>query len=179
MAADGKSKEGSSTTVLAGAALLALAAAGAVWYYRDLSQKSEQHLAQTKDEYRQMADKMKKPVEDFVRQRKGRPKTGPADEGGDLLTFLDRKARESTIPPGSFTIAKNQNIAVGPWQESSYTVTLQSEKKETPVKRNPVVDFLGRVERERRSTKSKSIQLTFAGDDLKSAIISFSQFQAK
>src|SRR5205085_6338118 len=133
------------------AALLALAAAGAVWYYRDLSLKSEQRLAQAKDEYRQMVERMKKPVEDYLRQRKGRPKTTPADEGGDLLTFLDRKAREAQIPPGSFTIAKNANTVVGPWQESSYTVTLQSEKKESPVKRSPVVEVLGRVERDRRS----------------------------
>lgn len=177
--ADGKAKEGSSTTVIAAAGLLALAAAGAVWYYRDLSQKSEQNLARAKDEYRQMVDRMKKPVEDYLRSQKGRPKVSKADEAGDLLTFLDRKAREAQIPPGSFTVAKNANIAVGPWQESSYTVTLQGENKDSPVKRSPVVDFLGRVERERRSTKSKSIQLTFSGDDLKSAIISFSQFQAK
>ncbi len=177
--ADSKPKEGSSTTVIAAAGLLALLAAGAVWYYRDLAQKSEQNLARVKDEYRQMSERMKKPVEQYLVQRKGRPRSTKEDEGGDLLTFLDRKAREAQIPPGVFTIAKNANAVVGPWQESSYTVTLQSDKKESPVKRNPVVDFLGRVERERRSTKSKSIQLTFAGDDLKSAIISFSQFQAK
>jgi hypothetical protein len=41
------------------------------------------------------------------------------------------------------------------------------------------VDFLGKVESQRRSAKTKSIQITFAGDDLKQAIIGFSQFQPK
>jgi len=177
--ADAKAKEGSSTTVIAAAGLLALAAAGGVWYYRELALKSEQNLSRAKDEYRQMSERMKRTVEEHIRNQKGRPKTPKGDEGGDLLTFLDRKAREVQIPPGSFTIAKNANTVVGPWQESSYTVTMQSDKKDAPVKRSPIVEFLGRVERERRSTKSKSIQLTFSGDDLKSAIISFSQFQAK
>src|SRR5882672_3898286 len=176
MAADRKPKEGSSMTVIAVSVLLALGAGGVVWYFQDQAVKSENLLLRTKDEYRQM-EKMKRPVEEYLRSR---PKGPPVkEEDGDLLTFLDRKAREAQIPPGVFTIAKNANIAVGPWQESSYTITLQSEKKESPVKRNPVVEFLGRVERERRSTKSKSIQLTFSGDDLKTAIISFSQFTAK
>ncbi|HZE97122.1 MAG TPA: hypothetical protein VE981_08840 [Planctomycetota bacterium] len=176
MAADRKPKEGSSMTVIAVSVLLALGAGGVVWYFQDQAVKSENLLLRTKDEYRQM-EKMKRPVEEYLRSR---PKGPPVkEEAGDMLTFLDRKAREAQIPPGVFTIAKNANATVGTWVESSYTVTLQSDKKDVPVKRVPVVDFLGRVERERKSAKSKSIQLTFAGDDLKNAIITFSQFQPK
>ena len=175
MAKDGK-KEGGSTTVMAIAGLLGLGALGLVYYFHDQAGKAEALLLQTKDEYRQMQDR-KKIVEEWVRKNKGKPQAGK-DEG-DMLTFLDRKARESQIPPGGFTVAKNAPATVGPWQESSYTVTLQSEKKDSPVLRNPVVDFLGKVERERRSTKTQSLQLTFAGTDFKTAIISFSHFQPK
>ena len=54
-----------------------------------------------------------------------------------------------------------------------------TEKKDTLIKRNPVVDFLAKVERESPSTKSKTLQITFSGDDLKSATIGFSQFKPK
>jgi hypothetical protein len=176
MAKAGKTKEGSSTTILLFAGLIGLGALGLVYYFHSQAAKAETLLLRTKDEYRQMQERMKKPVEDFIRV-KGR--VPPKEDSGDMLTFLDRKAREAQIPPGVFTIARNASAVVGNWQESSYTVTLQSEKKDSPVKRNPLVDFLGKVERERRSAKTKSIQITFAGDDLKSAIIGFSQFQPK
>ena len=176
MAKEGKAKEGGSMTVIALAGLLGLAALGLVFYFRDQAGKAAELLVRSKDEYRQMQDR-KKAVEEYVRKNKGRPPAGK--EEGDVLTFLDRKARESKIPAGGFTIAKNATATVGNWQENSYTVTMQSEKKDSPVPRDPVVDFIGKVERERRSTKTKSLQLTFLGNDFKTAIISFSHFQPK
>lgn len=177
MAKDGKSKEGGSTTIIALAGLLGLGALALVFHFRGQAGKAEELLLRSKDEYRQMQDR-KKAVEEYRRKNiKDRPQ--PGKDEGDMLTFLDRKARESQIPAGGFTIAKNATATVGNWLESSYTITLQSEKKDSPVLRNPVVDFIGKVERERRSTKTKSLQLTFAGNDFKTAIISFSHFQPK
>jgi hypothetical protein len=178
MTKDGKAKDGSSPVIIAIAAVLGVGAVGLVYTFQDQASQAEKLLLQSKEDYREMQQKMKKPVEEYVRQQKGRP-TAKEEPSGDLLTFLDRKARDSQIPPGVFTIARNATSVTGNWQESSYTVTLQSDKKETAIKRSPLVDFLGKVERERRLTKTKSIQLTFAGDDLKSAIIGFSQFQPK
>lgn len=178
MAKDAKGKEGGSGAVLAIAGLLGLGALGLVLYFRDQASLAEKSLAQAMDDYREMQQRMKKPVEEYLRAQKGRP-AQKEEAGGDLLTFLDRKAREAGLPPGSFTISRNAPSVTGAWQESSYTVTLQGEKKDAPVKRGPLVDFLARVEKERRSTKSKSLQLTFAGEDLKSAVIGFSQFQPK
>lgn len=176
--ADGtKAGAGSSTTMIAAAALIAAAAAGVVYWTYDQSLRAEKALLQAKDEYRQMSERMKKPVEDYLRSQKGR-KPEKEENTGDLLTFLDRKAREAGIPPGSLVIARNQSSTVGTWLESSYTATLQGAK-DAPVKKSAVVDFLGRVERERRSTKSKSIQITYAGEDFKQAVITFSQFQPK
>ncbi len=177
MAKDAKAKEGSSGTVIVLALILGLGALGLVFYFQDQATKAEKALLQAKEDYKEMQQRMKKPVEEFLRQQK--PNAPKQDETGDLLIFLDRKAREAGMAPGSYTIARNATSAIGPWQESSYTVTLQSEKKDSPIKRNPVVDFLALVEKQRKSTRSKSIQLTFAGDDLKSAIIGFSQFQTK
>jgi hypothetical protein len=178
MATDGKTKDGSSAVVLAIAGALGLAALGLVYYFHEQAAQAEKTLLLAKDDYREMQQKMKKPVEEFVRQQKGRPVV-KEEATGDLVTFLDRKAREAQIPPGSFIISRNASSVTGNWQESSFTVALQSDKKDVPIKRNPIVDFLAKVEKERRSTKSKSIQLTFAGDDLKSAIIGISQFQPK
>jgi hypothetical protein len=175
--ADAKqSGAGSSTTVIAIAALLAAGAAGGVYWFHDQAQKAEQNLLRSKDDYRQMSQQMKKPVEDYIRRMKGQPAV--KEDGSDLLTFLDRKARDAGVPPGSLVISKNANATVGNWVESSYTATLQGTK-DAPVKKNPVVDFLGLVERQRRSTKTKSIQVTYAGEDFKQAIITFSQFQPK
>lgn len=178
MSKTGSTKDGGSATVLALAGVLALGALGLVFWFRDQADKADAQLQRSKDEYRQMQEKMKKVVEEYVRIRKGR-EDQPKEDSGDMLPFLDRKARDSGIPPGSFTVAKNANAVVGSWNETSYTVTFQGEKKDAPIKRAQVVDFLGRVEKERRSTKSKSLQLVFSGDDFRSAIISFSQFQAK
>lgn len=176
--ADAKSGAGSSTTVVALAALLALGAGGAVYWYYDQAAKAEKTLLQAKGDYRDMSERMKKPVEDYVRRTKGQPPGPKEDSTGDLLTFLDRKAREAQVPPGSLVIAKNSNSTVGDWIESSYTATLQGTK-DAPAKKVPLIDFLGRVERERRSTKTKSLQITFVGEDLKQAVVTFSQFQHK
>ena len=177
MGKEGKAKDGSSMTVIALAGLLGLGVGGLVYYFQDQAAKAEKVLLQNKTDYKEMQERMKKPVEDYIRVKgKVPPK---AEDSGDMLTFLDRKAREAKLPPGFFTIARNSTSVVGNWQESSYTVTLQSDKKDSPVKRSMLVDFLGAVERERRSAKTKSIQITFAGDDLKQAIIGFSQFQPK
>jgi len=177
MAKEVEGNAGSSTVVIAISALLALGAAGVVYYFHDAAAKAEETLETAKGEYRKMADRMKKPVEEYLRSRKNRPDTKESSE--DMMTFLDRKARESQIPPGIFNIAKNANAAIGAWNETSYTVTLQSGAKESPVKKIPVVDFLRRVETERRSAKTKSLQLAYAGDDFKSVVITFSQFQPK
>jgi len=164
-------------TVIALAALLGLGVLGLVYYFQDQAAKAEKVLLQGKSDYKDMQERMKKPVEDFIRVKgKAPPK---AEDIGDMLTFLDRKARGANIPPGVFTIARNSTSVVGNWVENSYTVTMQGDKKDGALKRPPLVDFLGAVERERRSAKTKSIQITFAGDDLKQAIIGFSQFQPK
>ena len=177
MAANGDRKDGSSTLVVALSALLALAAAGVVYYYHDQAAKAEDTLTEAKDNYRKMADRMKKPVEEYLRQKKTRPAAAANNE--DMMPFLDRKAREAQIPPGLFNLAKNSNATIGAWIETSYTVTLQSPGKDNPVKKIPVVDFLRRVEQENRSTKTKSLQLSYAGDDFKSVVITLSQFQPK
>ena len=94
------------------------------------------------------------------------------------MTFLDKKARESQIPSGSFNVTKNADMNLTTWKESSYTVLFQGGK-DTPVKKLPIVEFLRRVEAERRSVKVKSLQLAMSGDDFKSASITFSQFLPK
>jgi hypothetical protein len=176
--ADGtQSGAGSSTTVIAIAALLAAGAAGGVYWFHDQAQKAEQNLVRSKDDYRQMSQVMKKPVEEYLRRIKLQPGI-VKDDGGDLLTFLDRKARETGVPPGSLVISKNANATVGNWVESSYTATLQGTK-DAPVKKNPVVDFIGLDERQRPSTKTKSIQVTYAGEDFRQAVITFAHFQPK
>jgi len=179
MAKDGTSRDGGSSVAFVIAGALALGALGLVYYFHGQAAAAEKALVQSEDDYREMQQRMKKPVEDFVRRTKGQP-AGPKEEPtGDLLIFLDRKAREAQVPAGSFTITRNATSTTGAWQESSYTVAFLTEKKDTLIKRNPVVDFLGKVERESPSTKSKTLQITFSGDDLKSATIGFSQFKPK
>lgn len=175
MAKDAKGTEGGSTIVIALSALLALGAAGGAYYCWDESERAAEKLVRAKDEYKKMAQ-WKRPIEDYLRINKGRTPVAP-DES-DLMTFLDKKARESQIPPGIFNLAKNSPTMLTSWKEESYTVTLQSSK-ETAVRKVPIVDFLRKVEAERRSTKVKALQLAMNGDEFKSATITFSQFQPK
>ena len=109
MAKEAEGNEGSSTLVIAISALLALGAASVVYYFHDAATKAEETLETAKTDYRKMADRMKKPVEEYLRTKKNRPDTKESTE--DMMTFLDRKARESQIPPGIFNIAKNANAA--------------------------------------------------------------------
>jgi hypothetical protein len=177
MAGDAKKNEGSSTGVIVLAAVLALGAAGAVAWFQRQASASLELLRRSKDEYTQMAERMKKPFEEFKRVQK--KNAGSAQPGEDLLTFLDRKARQANIPAGLFNIARNTDSTTGPWKETSYTVTLRSASKENPVRKAPVVDLLRLVETEQRSVKTKNLQIAFAGDDFGSAVITFSQFQQK
>ena len=176
MAAAVKEKESSSSIVIALSALLALGAAGGVYYFYDQAAKAETLLNRAKDEYKKMAER-KKPVEEFLRQRKGRPASGPVSNE-DMLVFLDKKARESQIPPGGITFSKSPPNQLTAWTEIPFTATLQGSK-DAGIKRLPIVDFLRKVETERRSTKVKSLQFLFTGDEFKSATITFSEFTPK
>jgi hypothetical protein len=177
MTAETKTKKGGSVIPIVISALLALGAAALAALFFNDAQKAAEELQTSKDDYRRMVDQMKKPVEEFLRNRKNR--AGSQESNEDMLTFLDRKARQAQIPPGVFNIARNQDMTVGPWKETSYTVTLQSQTKDTPVERKPVVDLLRFVETERRSTKSKNLRLTFSGADFSSVAITFSSFVLK
>ena len=171
-----EAKDSSSMMVIALSAVLALGAAGGVWYCYGETAKAEALLLRSKAEYKKMAEQ-KRAVEEFLRGDKGK-KQASTETNEDMMVFLDKKSRESQIPPTSITFAKNAPSQLASWVENSYTATLQGTK-EAPVKKNPIVDFLRRVETERRATKVRSLQLVFAGDDLKSAMITFSQFMPK
>lgn len=176
MATEAKAKDSGSSAVILLSVVLALGAAGGVYYCYDEAAKAEELLGRAKGEYKKMADQ-KRAVEEFLRQRKGKT-TAASETNEDMMVFLDKKARESQIPPGGITFAKNVPSPLAAWIETTYTATLQSQK-DSPVKKNPIVDFLRRVETERRSTKVRALQLAFEGDDLKSAQITFSQFTPK
>lgn len=173
MAKEGKEKDGGSTTMIALSALLALGAAGGVYYCYDEADKSERNLLRSKDEYKKMAD-WKRSVEDWLRKNKGKP---AVVENEDPMVFLDKKARESQIPPGAITFAKSPPIMLRDWSETVYTATLNPGKE--TIKKGPIVDFVRKVETERRTTKVKALQIVFSGDDFKSATITFSQFTPK
>ena len=171
-----EAKDSGSMMVIALSALLALGAAGGVWYCYGETAKAEALLVRSKGEYKRMAEQ-KRAVEDYLRNSKDK-KSARADNNEEMMVFLDKKARESQIPPTSITFSKNAPNQLAQWVENSYTASLQGTK-EAPVKKNPIVDFLRRVESERRATKVRSLQLVFNGDDLKSAMITFSQFTPK
>ena len=169
-------KESGSMMVIALSALLALGAAGGVWFCYGETEKAESMLLRSKGEYKRMAEQ-KRAVESYLRDNKNKKLT-TIETNEDMMVFLDKKSREAQIPPTSITFAKNAPVTLASWVENSYTATLQGTK-DSPVKKNPTVDFLRRVETERRATKVRSLQLAFSGDDLKSAVITFSQFTPK
>jgi hypothetical protein len=178
MAADPKdARKGSSGVMIGVSVLLALAAGGAVYYFYGEAAKARERLIRSKEEYRTMVDR-KHPVEEFLRQKKGRA-TAPVENTEDLMTFLDKKARESQIPSGIFNPSKNSDSTLTNWKEVSYTIMLQSPAKDSFLKKSALVDFLRKVETERRTTKVKSLQLSYSGYDFKSASITISQFQPK
>ena len=173
MAKEAKEKESGSTMVIVLSALLALGAAGGVYYCYGEAVKAETALERSKEEYRKMAG-WKKPVEDFLRKNKG--KTAGPESTEDMMVFLDKKARESQIGSGAITFSKTPPTNLTSWTETVYTATLTGKD---PVKKNPLVDFLRKVEAERRTTKVKTLQLVYSGDEFKSATITFSQFTPK
>lgn len=176
MAREAKEKDSSSSFVIVLSIVLALGAAGGVYYCYAEAAKAESMLGRAKDEYKRMADQ-KRPVEEYLRKGKGKPQIA-AESNEDMLVFLDKKARESQIPPGSVTFSRNPPAPLAAWIETTFTATFQSQK-DAPVKKNPIVDFVRRVETERRSTKVRALQLNFDGEDLRNATITFSQFTPK
>ena len=176
MAAETKGKEGGSTTVVVLSALLALAAGGGVYYFYDEAGASEKALARAKEEYKKMAER-RKPVEEYLRGKKVSATT-KQDPNEDMLVFLDKKARESQIPQGSIVFAKSPPNQLASWTETPFAATLTGGK-DAGLKKIPLVDFLRKVETERRSTKVKTLQLVFNGDEFKSASVTFAQFSSK
>jgi hypothetical protein len=169
-----KAGEGKSGVVV-GLSILVISGLGVlVWRLREEAGKEERLLERAKGEYREMV-RLRKPVEEYVRDRARKPDAG-TKPGEDLVTFLSRKAVQAQIPANLFSIAKNPDLATGSWKESSYSVTLRGTK-ENPVARGPVVDFARLVEQERPSVKLKNLNLAFAGDPLQSAALTFSLFE--
>lgn len=171
MAKEAKEKDGS-MMVIALSAILALGAAYGVYYCYDESLKAEANLERSKEEYKKMGG-WKKPVEEFLRKNKGKQ---PPESSEDMMVFLDRKAREAQIPSGSITFSKTPSNNLASWVETVYTATLTGKD---PIKKAPIVDFARKVETERRLTKIRSLQLVLAGEDVKNATITISQFTPK
>jgi hypothetical protein len=168
-----KPKSGGGGGILAG--LTAVLAAGLigllVWLYGETT-REEQALDRVKREYREMVDRMKPAVTQMLKIGK-QPSSGPANE--DLLTFLSRKSNQAGIPASIFKIQPNQPLKSGGWRETSYTVNLQGAK-DAPVLRSAVADFVRFVESERPALRVKSLSLSFAGNDLSQAAVTFSAF---
>lgn len=177
MAADPKEvQKGGSGVMIGISILLVLAASGAVYYFHGEAAKARERLIRSKGDYKIMVDR-RRLVEEYLRQKKGRA-TAPVENTEDLMTFLDKKARESQIPAGIFNPSKNADATLTNWKEISYSITLQSPK-DSLIKKIALVDFLRKVETERHTTKIKNLQLSYNGDDFKTASITISQFQPK
>lgn len=154
-------------TAVLGAGLIGLI----VWLHAEAS-REEEELLRSKREYREMVDRMKGPVRDHL---KGGTKTPAGNPNEDLLTFLSRKAAAAQIPSSIFKVQPNQPLTTGGWRETSYTVSLQGTK-EAPVSRDAVADFVRLVETERPAVRVKNLSLTFDGNDLGQAAVTFSAF---
>ena len=154
-------------TALLGAGLIGLT----VWLHGETT-REEERLERSKREYREMVDRMKPAVTEYLKVAK-RPGAGASNE--DLLTFLSRKATQATIPAAIFRIQRNQELKTGLWREQSYTVNLQGAK-DAPVSRDAVAGFVRLVETERPAVRVKNLSLAFAGDQLGSASLTFSVF---
>ncbi len=169
----GKEKAGGAAAAIAVSVLLVLGLGGLSFWLHGEARKGEELLARSKREYREMADRMKKPIEEAKRRGGNRP--APASAEGMDEAFLDRKRAQAQIPQNLFKLSPGRD-KVGGWRETHFTVSLHGSK-ETPVARGPVVDFLAAVENERPSVRAKSLNLTFAGDHFASAVFTLSTFQ--
>jgi hypothetical protein len=149
-----------------GAGLIALT----VWLHGETA-REEELLDRAKRDYREMVDRMKPAVAAYLKQ-KGSRSAAPNE---DLLTYLSRKASSAKIPAEIFRIQRNQELKQGGWREQSYTINLQGAK-DALVSREAVALFTRLVETERPSVRVKNLSLSFTGDDLSSASLTFSAF---
>lgn len=175
MAVDGKEKPGASRVLLI---VLVVGAAGLVGlslYLNVQADRSLEDLQTAIDEYGQMAN-MKRVIESLKERGAGLP-SGDKPQGNPLQ-FLSQKARQAQIPPQMLNVARNPSATTGEWEELPYTINLRA-KKEEPIGRAPVVDFLRLVEEQRPSIKSKNLNLTFSGDAFSAVTITFSSFKRK
>jgi hypothetical protein len=154
------------TSAILGAGLIALA----VWLHGETT-REEERLDRAKRDYRDMVDRMKPAVADYLKRR-GARSTAPNE---DLLTYLSRKSKDAKIPAEIFRIQRNQELKQGGWREQSYTINLQGAK-DALVSREAVAAFTRLVETERPSVRVKNLSLVFTGDDLTSASLTFSAF---
>lgn len=155
--------------------VLAIAALGGLiyWLY-DGAAAAREELERAKTDYRKMAD-MRRIIQTLER---GAPASTPEAGRTELqpYDFLSRKAREAKLPAERLSLNHNQDADVGAWIEMPFTVSVRQAKEE-PVPRDALVAFLGRVERERPTIKSKNLTLDFDGYDLKSFSVTFSAFK--
>ncbi|HEX7897934.1 MAG TPA: hypothetical protein VF950_09255 [Planctomycetota bacterium] len=167
-----KASSGGAGALVAISAILGAGLIGlTVWLHGETA-REEERLDRAKREYREMVDRMKPAVTEYLKNAK-RPGSGPANE--DLMTFLSRKANAAAIPAAIFRLQRNQELKVGPWREQSYTVNLQGTK-DAPISRDAVASLVRLVETERPAVRVKNLAFAFAGDGLGSASLTFSAF---
>jgi hypothetical protein len=170
--ANGANQKTGGAAAIAVSGLLVLGLGGLSFWLHGQAKKAEDLLARSKREYREMADRMKKPVEES--KRRGSRAVERSAEGLDEA-FLDRKRAQAQIPQPLFKLTPGRDKMAG-WKETSFTVSLQGSK-ESPVARGPLVDFLAAVESERPSARVKNLTLSFAGDHFTSVTVTLSSFQ--
>jgi hypothetical protein len=155
-------------------ALVALGLGGAAVWLHGEAEQERRKLDRYKRDYREMADRMRRPVEQYRKTRKGDGDARAAGE--DILTFLSRKAGQAKIPPGLLAIQRNTETKAGPWREQSYSVNLRGNK-ETPLVRGPIAEFLRLVEAERPAIRARSVRLAFDKDLLSNAELTFAFYE--
>ncbi len=167
-------KESKRYPLALGVSVLVVAALGVLVYVlRGASEEATGDLARAKRNYVRMKE-MARTLRDL--RRKNPDPFLRKEEAGDVLRFLSSKAREAEIPDGVLSIGPSPSVKVGAWKETPYTVNLRSVSKDAPLSRVPLATFLRLVEEQRTLLRSKNANLSFSGNDLKSAIIVFSQF---
>jgi len=175
-AAKGKEEKAPSpmgNVALVASAAVAVALAGLCFWLKARSEEMKKKLDTSITRYEQMKDLKRRVIDLAARAPKGDVK-----EEGDptkIQEYLSAKAKQTGLPDPR--IGRTTPPKSGSWTESATSLDLRAQGRDASIPRGPFVDFLAAVERERPYLKSKTLAMTYSGNDLSSASVTISHFK--
>lgn len=159
--------------LLAIAAVIAVAAGGAAWYFHTRYEAAKEALDRALADYNEIV-KVAPEILRLLKIEQDLKKTEGSQS--DPATFLGGAFTKRGFPADRFTVARERESTMPGWKETPYKVDF-TRKRDDLLERARFIDTLAAIEKERPDLKTKNLRVVFDENSVTDATIVFSRFE--